>query len=136
MQIRTSPDDPLDYSGQLTAKSLNGHRLSAQPNRLACPADDFLAGEEDAGEEGGGADPNDLLDYSAMGGSPQRAGSGSGGDDSQAGSGSEGSLPSVLLDEDASDAEDSDAAAAGGEPVIALLQRAGCGAALAAPVKC
>ena len=78
-------------------------------------ADDFLAEEEDAGDEGGGADPNELLDEGALG-DLHPSGSDAEGD-SLLGSDSEGSLPSVLLDAEASGSdEDADADTAGGPP--------------------
>ena len=69
-----------------------------------CCAEDFLADEEDLGDEGGGANPNKPVDYAALG-SVEAPGSPAGSGD-EASSDRSGSLPSVLLDDEASAEED------------------------------
>ena len=67
-------------------------------------AEDFLADEEDLGDEGGGGNPNKPVDYAALGSvEAPRLPVSSG---NEASSASSGSLPSVLLDDEASSEED------------------------------
>ena len=95
-------------------------------------AEDFLAGEEDAGDEGGGADPNDLMDYAGLA-APQPGrgahlerrlrgdGASEGGEASDGADSDGGSLPSVLLDGGASAGEGDDSGSQGAPLAVVLL---------------